>query len=147
MLKLDDLDCFIRCSRSITRKSITFDYFVDVLIFEIISFDFSRCLWRNVLSIYARQEFWINLNLFNGYISDWLLQMKRKLTGHSGRNGKRGIPLKVFLFSEKFPVERPVPFDSPPKLPVFPHRWKALSMFSNFLTIYSFLFPVPRQWL
>ncbi len=29
----------VECSRSIIRKSITFDYFVDVLIFEICSFD------------------------------------------------------------------------------------------------------------
>ena len=33
--------------------------------------------------------------------TDWLLQMEQKFSGHSGRNGKRGIPLKVFLFFRK----------------------------------------------
>ena len=53
-------------------------------------------------------------------------QMEHRFSDHFGKNEKRGIPLKVFLFSEKFPVERPVPFDFPPERPVFPHKWKAL---------------------
>ena len=52
-------------------------------------------------------------------------QMEHRFSDHFGKNEKRGIPLKVFLFSEKFPVERPVPFDFPPERPVFPNKWKA----------------------
>lgn len=44
---------------------------------------------------------------------------------HSGENEKRGIPQKVFLFFEKFPVERYVPFGLSPEQPVFPYKRKA----------------------
>ena len=94
---------------------------------------------EGTFSMCTRQEFWIYLNRFNGFQrslshlstllyerTDWsVLQMEQKFSGHSGRNGKRGIPLKVFLFSEKLPVERPVPFDFPPEQAVFPQMESA----------------------
>ena len=39
---------------------------------------------------------------------------------------KRGIPLKVILFSEKFQVKKIVPFDFRPEQEGFPHKRKAL---------------------
>ena len=53
-------------------------------------------------------------------------QMVQWFSGNSGENEKRGIPLKVFPFFEKFPVERPVPLGFPPGKPIFPFNWKAL---------------------
>ena len=39
--------------------------------------------------------------------------------------GKVEYLWRYSFFSEKLPVERPVPFDFPPERPVFPNKWKA----------------------
>ena len=66
-------------------------------------------------------------------------QMEHRFSDHFGKNEKRGIPLKVFLFSEKFPVEMPVPFDFPPERPVFPNKWKAPQDTNPKRVIYSII--------
>ena len=40
-----------------------------------------------------------------------------------GKNGKKVIPRKVFLFSGKFPLGWAVPFEFTPKFPSFPYKW------------------------
>jgi len=47
-----------------------------------------------------------------------MAQMEQQYSNNSGKTEKRGTPLKVFLFSEKFPVKRTVPFDFPLEQPV-----------------------------
>ena len=44
----------------------------------------------------------------------------------NGKNGKRGLRLKLFLFFQKIPSGRTLPFVVPPERPVFLYKWKAL---------------------
>ena len=53
-------------------------------------------------------------------------QMVQQYSSHNSKNGKRGIRLKLFLFSEKFLLGRTVPFVVPPEQPFFSYKWKAL---------------------
>ena len=55
-----------------------------------------------------------------------IVQVVQRYSDHFGKNEKRGIPLKVFFFFEKFPLRRTVPFVVPPEQSVFPFKRKAL---------------------
>ena len=55
----------------------------------------------------------------------WLAKTMYFIMEHD-KNVKRGIPLKIFLFSENISSGKwAIPFDCPPEQQGFPYKWKA----------------------
>ena len=86
------------------------------------------CFWhrnRNGIGLYHLQNTG-NVFAFSGHKACMALVIQTSGTenfGRFGKNGKKVVPRKVFLFSRKFSLGWAVPFEFTPKFPGFPYTW------------------------